>query len=117
MTTPITRDEVAAKIRRGEVTLIEALPASYYADVHLPGAINLPHDQVDALAPGLLPDTQAEIVVYCSNDVCQNSTAAAERLTQLGYVNVFDYTAGKQDWIDGGLPTESGQSDGKGVDR
>lgn len=109
MSTTMSRDEVAARIDRGGVTVIEALPASHYEEAHLPGAINLPHDQVDELAPGLLPDRQAEIVVYCSNHACQNSTIAAKRLTELGYVSVFDYEAGKQDWIDAGLPTESGQ--------
>lgn len=117
MSRAIARDEVAAKIDRGGVTVIEALPASYYEDAHLPGAINLPHDQVDDLAPRLLPDKQTEIVVYCSNDACQNSTIAATRLTELGYVNVFDYDDGKQDWIEAGLPTETGPSTSAGGGR
>lgn len=108
MKVPITREELAAKIDRGQVTVVEALPALYYQDAHLPGAINLPHDEVAERAGQLLPDKQAEIVVYCSNDVCQNSTIAAKQLIELGYANVFDYEAGKQDWIDAGLPTESG---------
>jgi rhodanese-related sulfurtransferase len=49
-----------------------------------------------------------KIIVYCSHGACQNSTVAANRLTELGYINVFDYQAGKQDWIDAGLPTASG---------
>ena len=35
--------------------LVEALGAAYYADAHLPGAINIPPGQVDRLAPTLLP--------------------------------------------------------------
>jgi rhodanese-related sulfurtransferase len=31
---------------------------------------------------------------------------AARELAALGYTNVKDYKAGKQDWIDAGLPTE-----------
>ena len=31
---------------------------------------------------------------------------AARELVALGYTNVKDYKAGKQDWIDAGLPTE-----------
>lgn len=117
MSTPITREQVAAKIDRGEATVVEALPGSYYEDAHLPGAINVPHDAVDELAAALLPDKRAEIVVYCSDGACQNSTLAAERLTQLGYVNVYDYEGGKQDWIDAGLPTESGRPTIAGGDR
>jgi rhodanese-related sulfurtransferase len=110
MATAITRDEVAAKIDAGSAIVVEALPPMYYVEAHLPGAINLPHDRVDELAPRLLTDQDAEIVVYCSNAACQNSTIAATRLTQLGYTSVFDYEAGKQDWIEAGLMTESGQT-------
>jgi rhodanese-related sulfurtransferase len=80
----------------------------YYEDAHLPGAINIPHDQVDSLATATLPDKEQEIVAYCSNQACQNSTIAANRLTQMGYTNVRDYEAGKQDWIEAGLQVERG---------
>ncbi|MFF4415294.1 rhodanese-like domain-containing protein [Streptosporangium sp. NPDC001559] len=106
----ITRDEVRKKIDGGSVTLVEALPAVYYEDTHLPGALNLPHDQVDELAAALLPDKRAEIVVYCSNSPCRNSGIASRRLTELGYENVYDYDEGKEDWVNAGLPTESGPS-------
>ncbi|MCA1570396.1 MAG: rhodanese-like domain-containing protein [Chloroflexi bacterium] len=106
--TPITRDEVKAKIDAGGVVLLEALPAMHYEAAHLPGARNMPHDQVDVLASQLLADTSMPVIVYCSNLSCPNSTIAARRLGALGYTNVFDYEAGKQDWIDAGLPTEAG---------
>ncbi len=107
MVATITRDELLARLNGGDpVILVEALPPLYYEDAHLPGAINLPHDQVDALAPTLLPDKTAAIVVYCANLPCQNSIIAARRLVQLGYLNVTDYEAGKQDWIEAGLPVE-----------
>lgn len=66
MSKPITRQEVAAKIDRGDVTIVEALPPMHYQDAHLPGALNLPHDRVDELPAAILPDKQAGIVVYCA---------------------------------------------------
>ncbi len=104
----ITRDEVKESIDGGSAIVVEALPASYYEKEHLPGALNLPHDEVDDLAPSLLPDKQAKIIVYCSNLVCQNSGIAAKRLSDLGYENVYKYAEGKEDWVQAGLPTESG---------
>ena len=63
----ISRDELRAKIDRGDkFLLLETLPAETYHHVHLPGAINMPPDQVRQLAPSLLPDKAAEIVVYCA---------------------------------------------------
>ena len=59
-----------------------------------------------ALAPELVPDRSAEIVVYCANSACRNSGIAAEALTALGYTNVRTYEAGKADWIEAGLPIE-----------
>lgn len=88
----ITREELEAKLDRGEeVVLVETLGQRYYEDAHLPGAINIPHTEVDALAPQMLPDKSAQIVVYCSNRACQNSPQAARKLDTLGYKNVYDY--------------------------
>ncbi len=109
MVTKITRDELKTKIERGDgLVIVEALPPMYYGDAHLPGALNLPHDQVGERASQLLPNTSQEIVVYCSNLPCQNSTLASRQLDRLGYSNVREYEEGKQDWIDAGLPVERG---------
>lgn len=107
MVTKITRNALKAKIERGDhFYLVEALPEKYYRDAHLPGALNMPHDQVAQLAPALLPDKGCEVVVYCANAPCRNSAIAAEQLQALGYVRVLEYAEGKQDWVDAGLPVE-----------
>jgi len=107
MLTKITRQELKARLDRGErPILIEALPARYYVDAHLPGAINIPHEEVAELAPRVLPDHDAAIVVYCASGPCRNSAIAAERLAGLGYRNVVDYHEGKADWVAAGLPVE-----------
>ena len=68
MTKTISRDELKQKIDRNDnFLLVETLPAIAYDHAHLPGAINLPPDGVKTLAPQLLPDKGAEIVVYCAN--------------------------------------------------
>ncbi len=109
MVNTISRDELEQRIDRGDaITIVEALGPMYFEDAHLPGAKNLPHDRVDELAPTVLPDRSATVVVYCSNTACQNSTVAARRLVQLGYEHVYEYVEGKQDWIEAGLPVERG---------
>jgi len=106
VTTEVTRDELYRALSAGEaIVLVEALGADYYADAHLPGAINIPADQVDALAPTLLPDRGANIVVYCSG-MCSNSEIAADRLSALGYERVRVYYGGKEDWLEHGLPLD-----------
>lgn len=104
MTTEISRDELLHRIESGEpLVLVEALGPAYFADAHLPGARNMPPDQVDALAPTMIPDRGAPVVVYCSG-TCHNSEIAAERLRSLGYGDVRVYLGGKEDWVEHGLP-------------
>ncbi|MGD8583438.1 MAG: rhodanese-like domain-containing protein [Gammaproteobacteria bacterium] len=47
--------------------------------------------------------------MYCANTACQNSRIAAQTLASMGYTNVAEYEEGKQDWVEAGLPIESGQ--------
>ena len=106
MTVTITRQELRRRISEGGITVLEALPVSYWEAEHLPGAIAFPLDDIDGQAARLLPDKSATIGVYCSNAVCNNSHVVAVRLTELGYTQVLRYTEGKQDWIEAGLPVE-----------
>jgi rhodanese-related sulfurtransferase len=66
--TTISREELKAKIdRKDNFTLVETLGPQAYHMVHLPGAINLPPNRVEELAPQRLPNKSAEIVVYCAS--------------------------------------------------
>jgi rhodanese-related sulfurtransferase len=65
MATSITREELHAKIQRGDaIHLFEVLPRMYWRKHHLPGARSLPLDELASIAT-LVPDKRAEIVVYC----------------------------------------------------
>jgi rhodanese-related sulfurtransferase len=104
MSTLITREDLQVRIAvNPNLVLLEALPAKYYNDGHLPGARHMPHDQTAQLAPVLVPRRDTEIVVYCASKTCQNSHIAANLLKQAGYSNVAVYAGGKQDWVDAGL--------------
>lgn len=109
MLTTITRDELKQKLdRRDKFVLLDARPDSAFRKVHLPGAINIPSEEILGRAPQMLPDRGAEIVVYCGNAPCKRSDLAAERLLDMGYTNVRDYHEGKDDWLEAGLPVEYG---------
>lgn len=108
MTETVTRDEVKAGIDTEAIVLVDALPESYYSQQHLPGALNLVADEVDTAAADLLPDKDAAIVTYCSNTACPNSGQVAAKLERLGYTNVRKYADGIQDWVEAGLPVETG---------
>ena len=68
MVQTISRDELKRRIeRKDDFLLVETLSKVAYEHLHLPGAINLPPDQIKELAPTLLPERNAEIVVYCAS--------------------------------------------------
>jgi rhodanese-related sulfurtransferase len=104
----ITADELREMIERGDdFVLVDALAPMVYAHSHLPGAINLPPSAVDATrCAKRMPDLDTEIVVYCSNEHCDDSVATAERLRALGYTNVRHYAGGKDEWRERGFALE-----------
>ena len=104
MTALITRTELEQAIARREVVVIDTLPAAYYDQAHLPGALNLVEGDVHTRAAALVPDKDTAVVTYCSNAACGNSQAVETRLEQLGYTNVRKYRDGIQDWVDAGNP-------------
>jgi rhodanese-related sulfurtransferase len=106
----IHRDDIHAHLQAGTpMHLVEALPEKYYRDGHLPGAIQLNHDEVQDIAESRLPDKDAFTVVYCADTPCQNSRMAAQALADMGYSNIAEYEEGKQDWSDEDLPIEKDQ--------
>ena len=106
----IDREELRQKLERGDdFVLVDALAPISFARSRLPGAINLPTDWVDGRAQRRIPDRTTEIVVYCSDVDCESSVRVGERLRELGYVNVRHYAGGKRDWVEAGLPLETGR--------
>jgi rhodanese-related sulfurtransferase len=67
MVQTISREDLKRKIdSREDFRLVETLPRQSFEHARLPGAVNLPPDRVSELAPRLLPDKHADIVVYCA---------------------------------------------------
>lgn len=68
MVNTITRVELKQKLDSGEdFKLVETLAPQSFGHAHLPGAVNLPPDKIAEMAPTILPDKGADIVVYCAN--------------------------------------------------
>lgn len=107
----VSREELRDKLIMGEaITLIEALPEKYWKDSHLPGALQIDYKEITEKAYNLLPDKEAEIIVYCASTQCQNSSLAARTLVELGYTNVREYIGGKEHWLEAGLPLRGATS-------
>jgi rhodanese-related sulfurtransferase len=67
MTATISREDLKSKLdREDDFFLVETLPEEQYRHTHLPGAVNLPPDAVRESGSEVLPDKDADIVVYCA---------------------------------------------------
>ena len=65
----ISREELRLKIEGGDkFFLFEVLPEPYYRKNHLPGALQLPPNDVVATVERLVPDKNADVVLYCWDD-------------------------------------------------
>ena len=107
MSKTISRQSIEHKLLLGEnIKLVEALPAQYFEQGHLPGAVNMPLNAIDSVASRKLDNKDELIAVYCADTSCQNSHKAAQALRNLGYTNVQEYVEGKADWKQAGLPLE-----------
>lgn len=66
-----------------------------YDEGHIPGAVVIPHTEVEARAEAELPDKEQVILVYCRSG--RRSKLAAQALADLGYTNVKEF-GGILDW-------------------
>jgi rhodanese-related sulfurtransferase len=82
--------------------LIEIQSEEKYKEGHIPGALNIPWNDLETKAPELL-NKKDLIVTYCAGYSCHASTNAAIKLTEMGYKNVLDYKGGKRGWLHAGL--------------
>lgn len=64
-TQEISRDELLRRLHDSSLTIVDVLPESSYVEAHIPGALNLPLEQIPTRARELLPDLGADIAVYC----------------------------------------------------
>ena len=102
-----TVDDVKAKLDRGETFhLIDVREESEYAKDHLPGAVHLGKGVLERDVEERIPDTGAEIVLYCGGGF--RSALAADNLQKMGYTNVISMDGGVRGWRDKGYPLTKG---------
>jgi rhodanese-related sulfurtransferase/predicted transcriptional regulator len=78
----IGRDELRARLARGEAVLLDVRPAEEYAAGHIDGARSIPHDELERRLAELPEDT--EIVAYCRGPFCAYAHEAVRTLRASG---------------------------------
>jgi rhodanese-related sulfurtransferase len=102
-----TPADVKARLDRGETfALIDVREDNEYAVDHAAGARHLGRGVLERDIEALIPDKDAELVLYCGGGF--RSALAAESLQKMGYRRVVSMDGGIKAWRDAGLPLERG---------
>jgi len=102
----VTVDQVKTRLDRGErFHLIDVREESEWARGHLPRAEYLGKGVIERDIEHRIPDTGAEIVLYCGGGY--RSALAADALQKMGYTKVSSLAGGFREWRERGHPVES----------
>ncbi|MBV9080777.1 MAG: rhodanese-like domain-containing protein [Elusimicrobia bacterium] len=110
----VSLNQAAALQKNHAATFLDAREADDYEDGHIPGARELPFEQMDPYRDAALEGLRAEspIVVYCEGVGCELSLFLARELQKAGYKNVSIFYGGFPEWEDAGLPVEKSSGGG-----
>jgi rhodanese-related sulfurtransferase len=90
--------------------ILDAREPEEFAEGHIPGALNLPFDEVitDPARLETLDPAGRAIVVYCGGGTCEVSQQLGFELIRVGHRKVVVFQGGYPEWQEAGYPTETG---------
>ncbi len=100
---PIPIEQLMERIQHGLVTVLDVRPPEEFAAGHLPGAINIPLDELDKNMHKL--KSSKEIIAYCRGPHCVLAFDAVTRLREQG-VTAKRMDGGLPEWKLEGFPVE-----------
>ena len=104
----VDRGELAARLRRGEVIVLDVRPGSEYEAGHIRGARSVPVTELRRHLRVLPKD--AEVVAYCRGPYCVYADEAVRLLHKRGF-QARRLEDGFPEWKRAGLPVASGGGD------
>jgi rhodanese-related sulfurtransferase/predicted transcriptional regulator len=97
----ITRDELACRLRDGDLVLIDVRPEPEFTAGHIAGAVSIPISELTRRLDEL--PTQRQIVAYCRGPYCVFADDAVRLLRNRGY-RAARLEDGYPEWVGAGLP-------------
>jgi len=101
---PVPARELLGRARKGLVTVLDVRPPEEFAKGHVPGAVNIPIEQLERRMREL--PKRREIVAYCRGPFCLMSFEAVQLLRRKG-LRARRLANGMPEWRVAGLPVET----------
>lgn len=101
----ITRDELAARLRRGDVVVLDVRPEPEFRAGHIAGSRSIPPGGLRRALRSL--PKHVEVVAYCRGSYCVYADEAVRELRRRGY-DARRLEDGYPEWRQAGLPVEEG---------
>lgn len=99
-------ETIRDRIARGDAFyLVDVREESEWESGHLPGAMYLGKGVIERDIELVIPDVDADIVLYCGGGF--RSVLAADNLRRMGYTHVSSMDGGYRGWTEAGLPVET----------
>jgi phage shock protein E len=89
---------------RGDLLLLDVRTAKEFAEGHVPGAVNIPHDELAARLPGLEAERGSDVVVYCRSG--RRAEIALDLLAKAGFERLSHLEGDFQAWAAADRPVE-----------
>lgn len=89
------------------VRIVDALPRQSFRKHHIPGAVNLPHNELWGIPQIPIKNKRMPIIVYCWDPHCDAGESVCRRLSALGFYNLYLYKKGLNEWLGSGEDSES----------
>ena len=88
---------------------MDARKAEEYQELHVQGAVNVPPETWEELSSSELMkmDRTRELVVYCSQESCDDALKLAKKLRAAGFARVMAFTGGFRAWDEAGYPADT----------
>jgi rhodanese-related sulfurtransferase len=102
----VDRAELAVRLRRGDVVVLDVRPASEFAAGHIAGARSVPPTELRRQLRALPKDV--DIVAYCRGPYCVFADDAVRVLVSKGY-RAWRLADGFPEWKRAGLPVAVGE--------
>jgi rhodanese-related sulfurtransferase len=100
----VTVAETLKAVNGGEARLIDVREDNEWAESHAKGADHLGKGIIERDIEKLVPDKDAELILYCGGGY--RAALAADSLQKMGYTNVASMAGGWRAWLEANAPTE-----------